>query len=591
MPERDGLIVGIDLGTTFSLVSVLPPGSREARPLVLENALGERLTPSVVALADDGGLLVGAPALAMATTHPDRVVRSFKREMGTDKVYTLGPHRLSPQELSAMVLRALKADAEALLGAPVVEAVVTVPAYFGGSQRAATRQAAELAGLVTERIINEPTAAAMAYGLHNLDKEQRAVVLDLGGGTFDVTVLEILEGVVEVQSSAGDARLGGEDFTETLARLAAARIAADHGHDPQQQPLGWARLLGAAEQAKRRLTEREEARLVLPRLGLAPGVERDVELTVTRDQAEACWQPLLARVREPIWRAFRDGGLDPRAMDEVLLVGGATRMPCFIREVASLCQRMPARHLPPDEAVAMGAAVQAALKRGQRAVEDLVVTDVAPFSLGIEVMQELGGHRLDGFFSPILERGTVIPASREQTFSTSEDGQTGIHIQVFEGEHSLTKDNRLLGEFHLRDLDRAPRGQPVRVRFTYDLNGLLEVEMTVPHQQRTETLLIERSPGQLSPEQIARARAAMARLKFHPREALPNTTALQRAEALYQELRGGPREEVGRTMSAFRLALETQDEAFIENQRALLLHVLDRFRDADASYDEPDGAP
>ncbi len=787
MTVREGLIVGIDLGTTFSLVSVVLPGDPGARPMVLDNAVGEKLTPSVVALDQDGRLLVGAAAQAMATTHPDRVLRCFKREMGTDKTWELGGSRFTPQELSAMVIKSLVADAEAALGQEVGEAVVTVPAYFAGAQRRATRQAAELAGIPADRIINEPTAAAMAYGLHNLDKEQRAVVLDLGGGTFDVTVLEIIEGVVEVQASAGDARLGGEDFTEAMARLVAKRIDKEHHRDVTLHLPGWARLLEACERAKRRLSEVEHTRIALPRLPLARSVERDVELELTRADTEACWQPLLARIREPIWRALRDGGVSPRELDEVLLVGGATRMPAFIKEVAALCQRMPARHLPPDEAVAMGAAVQAALKRGHAAVEDMVVTDVAPFSLGVAVVLDLGGgtfdvtvleiiegvvevqasagdarlggedfteamarlvakridkehHRdvtlhlpgwarlleacerakrrlsevehtrialprlplarsverdveleltradteacwqpllarirepiwralrdggvspreldevllvggatrmpafikevaalcqrmparhlppdeavamgaavqaalkrghaavedmvvtdvapfslgvavvqavgrqfLGGFFDPVLERGTVIPASKVKTFCTTHDGQTQMKIEVYEGEHSLVRENRQLGEFLLDGLDRAHAGQPVEVRFTYDLNGLLEVEMHVRHQDRTESLVIERTPGQLSPEEIVRAREQMAILKFHPRDALPNATALNRAEALYMELTGEARGIVGEAMAQFRLALESQDDAHIERARAMLLHTVEHF--------------
>ncbi len=577
MARRDGLIVGIDLGTTFSLVSVVLPGDADARPMVLDNAVGEKLTPSVVALGDDGELLVGAAALAMATTQPDRVVRCFKREMGTDRCWRLGERSFTPQELSAMVIKALVADAEAALGQPVSEAVVTVPAYFAGAQRRATRQAAELAGIPADRIINEPTAAAMAYGLHHLHTEQVAVVLDLGGGTFDVTVLEIIEGVVEVQSSAGDARLGGEDFSEAIARMLARRIQEAHGYDVSVHLPGWARLLEASERAKRRLSESDETRVVLPALPVAPWIDRDLEFTVTRAEAEASWQPLLARVREPIWRALRDAGITPAELDQVLLVGGATRMPVFVKEVAALCQRMPSRSLPPDEAVAMGAAVQAALKRGHAAVEDMVVTDVAPFSLGVAVVQAVGRQHLAGFFDPVLERGTVIPASRVKTFSTTRDGQTQVLIEVYEGEHSLVRENRKLGEFLLTGLERGTAGQPVEVRFTYDLNGLLEVEMHVAHQGRTESLVIERTPGQLTPAQIERAREAMSTLKFHPRESLPNATALNRAEALYVELTGEPRGLLGEAMARFRLALEGQDDAEIQRSRAMLLHTVEHF--------------
>jgi molecular chaperone HscC len=564
-------IVGIDLGTTFSLVAML----RDGAPLVIPNAVGELLTPSAVSITDDGTVLVGAPARARATTHPTRTALAFKRDMGTEKVYDLGLRKMSPPELSALVLSALKRDAEAALGCAVDEAVITVPAYFGDMQRQATRDAGAIAGLKVERIINEPTAAALAYGLHERHREMRAVVLDLGGGTFDVTVLEIIEGVVEIQSSAGDARLGGEDFDAALAERFALRARERHGLDLERDPRARARLREAAEGAKKRLSDADSTGVALVDLPLGNGRTGNLELSVSRDEAEEVWAALIDRVRVPIQRALRDASLAPDKIDEVLLVGGSTRMPCVARLAAQLFGRLPLRKLPPDEAVAMGAAVQAALKSGDAAVEDMVVTDVAPFTMGIASATRLGSQQVTGLFSPILERGTVIPASRTERFQTMGEMQTEIRIEVYQGEHSLCRDNQKLGEYHVRKLTPKAAGEEsIDVRFTYDMNGILEVETTVVSTGRKEALVIEKSPGRMTPAQIKAAREAMARLKLHPRDALPNATALARADALYVELSGPARDELGHAIAAFRAALETQDDKEIAPRRDRLIGLV-----------------
>ena len=567
-------IVGIDLGTTFSLVAVL----RDGVPVVLPNALGELLTPSAVSITDDNTVLVGAPARARATTHPTRTALAFKRDMGTEKVIDLGLRKWSPQELSSLVLGALKRDAEAALGCAVEEAVITVPAYFGDLQRQATRDAGAIAGLKVERIINEPTAAALAYGLHERHREMRAVVLDLGGGTFDVTVLEIVEGVVEIQASAGDARLGGEDFDAALADRAAALAMADQGLDLRRDPRAWARLREACEQAKKRLSDADRTTTALVDLPLGNGRTASFELVLTRDQAEEAWAPLLERVRSPIQRALRDAKLSPDRIDEVLLVGGSTRMPCVARLAAQLFGRLPLRKLPPDEAVAMGAAVQAALKSGDAAVEDMVVTDVAPFTMGIATATHLGRQQVAGLFSPILERGTVIPASRVERFQTMGDLQKEILVEVFQGEHSLCRDNQKLGEYHVKVTPRPAGEESIEVRFTYDLNGILEVETTTLSDGKKQALLIEKSPGRMTAAQVKLAREAMARLKLHPRDALPNTTALARADALYVELSGPAREELGHAIAMLRAALEGQDDKDIAPRRERLLTLVAAFK-------------
>jgi len=518
-------------------------------------------------------MLVGAPARARAATHPEQTALAFKRDMGTDRIYTLGKHSFRPEQLSALVLAELKRDAEAALGRPIHEAVVTVPAYFGDAQRQATRVAGELAGLRVERIINEPTAAALAYGLHARDQEMRAIVLDLGGGTFDVTVLEIIEGVIEVQASAGDARLGGEDFADLLALEFAHELGERHGVEVTADVVLKARVREAAEAAKRQLSFAPETSVALVGLRNRHGTQ-DVELRITRARAEQIWQPLLERLRGPIARALRDASLLPSGVHEVLLVGGATRMACVTDMVAQTFRRVPNRSLPADEAVAMGAAVQAALKQGDQAVDDLIATDVAPFSLGMATATMFGQRHVQGIFTPIIERGTTIPVSRSERFVTLEDNQPKLQVEVYQGEHSLCKDNTKLGEYTVKDLPRKPAGEAgVEVRFTYDLNGILEVEMQVLNSDRKHVVVIEQRPGALTPKQIEQARTAMKALKFHPRDALPNRTALARADALYAELTGPARAELGAAIAQLRAAIETQDAQEIELARERAVRI------------------
>lgn len=569
-----GVRIGIDLGTTYSLVGVLRDGQAE----ILPNGLGERQTPSAVSVDDDGTIIVGAPARARAMTHPEQTFRNFKRDMGTDREFGHGSHRFRPEELSALVLRQLMRDAEAALGDTVDEAVVTVPAYFGELQRRATRDACEIAGLHVERLINEPTAAALAYGLQHRDRECRIAVLDLGGGTFDVSVLEIIEGVIEIQASAGDARLGGEDFVELLVDALADRAKDRFGVDPRGMVHTRARFWEACEVAKCRLSDTPEVVVEVPRPGPHLNAE-PLQLRLTREEAHALWQPVVERMHPPLRRALRDAGLSPEAIDEVVLVGGATRMPVVAKLAQSLFGRPPLRTISPDEAVAQGAAVQVALKAGDEQLDDMVATDVAPFSLGVSTVESQGRRRLDDVFSPILERGTVLPASRVERFVTAGDGQAQIRVEVFQGEHSLCRDNTKLGEYTLEGLPSAPAGdEAIDVRFSYDLNGILEVDMTIVSNGETSTLVIERSPGRMSPTQVDAAREALKGLKFHPRESLPNTTALARAESLFTELRGPARELLGAAMRAFRLALEEQDPSAIVRCRGELLALVDRFK-------------
>lgn len=568
---RAGVVVGIDLGTTNSLVSIL----RDGVPVVLPNALGEHLTPSAVSLDDDGRILVGSAARSRAATHPERTVLAWKRDMGTAKTYRLGDRTYRPEELSALVLASLRHDVEVALGEPVAEAVVTVPAYFGDLQRQATKDAAKIAGLHVERIVNEPTAAALAYGLHRRGEDMRIVVLDLGGGTFDVTVLEVLEGMLEIRGTAGDARLGGDDFAAAIVRWAGERLDEAHGPSWRKRPVSVARLEAACEVAKRKLSSASEATVTLPAFPVGDRFV-DVELRLSRGDAETLFAPLLERMRVPILRALRDASVLPSAIERVLLVGGATRMPSVKRLARELFGREPLDELPPDEAVAFGAAVQAALKMGDEAVDDLVVTDVAPFTLGISTATSDGVRMVEGIFSPVIDRGTVIPVSRVQRYHTLRAHQTEMDVEIYQGEHSLCRDNTKLGTYRLKKLPKRPAGEvQIDVRFTYDMNGLLEVEMTVVGTGRVESIVIERNPGQLSQDAIAKARDAMRNLKFHPRDSLPNRTALARGEAAFAELVGDARQVVGMAIADLRTALESQDPATIDPARRRLLELLD----------------
>jgi molecular chaperone HscC len=557
-------MVGIDLGDTHALVSIV----QDRHPVIIPNRLGELVTPSAVSVGDDGTLLVGVPALARATAHPELTALAFRRDLGTDRTYPLGRKTFGAPELSALVLRSLRDDAQAFLGRPIDEAIISVPAYFDELQRRATRDAARIAGLPVARIINEPTAAALAYGLHQQHRTLRAAVLDLGGGTFDVTVLKVMDGAIEIQASAGDTRLGGDDFVDALVSLIAERRRLG---DLASDPLARARLREACQQASRRLSSEDTTRVVLPGFRLR-GHEQDLDEPITRFEAEAAWSPLLSRLGTPILRALRDAEAQAGDIDEVLLVGGATRMPCVFALAARVFGKMPRGTLPPDEAVAMGAAVQAALAGQNAAVDDRVVTSVAPFTMGLAAAGLLGNAPVPGLYAPIVERGTVLPTSRVQTFPTVADDQKHLEIEIFQGEHALCGDNRRLGSFMVTDLPARLAGHVlVDVRFSYDVDGLLEVEATVRETGKKFSAVFQQTPGRLGSPEIEAARKNLERLKFHPRDALPNVTALTRAEALVVELTGPPREQLGQAMSAFRTALERQDPLLIERTRELLV--------------------
>lgn len=558
------MIVGIDLGTTNSAVAIFRDGKAE----LITNRLGHLLTPSAVSLAEDGSLLVGLAARERLATHPELTATSFKRYMGTERRLTLGKTQYRPEELSSFVLRQLKEDAETALGEPVTEAIITVPAYFNDKQRRATKQAGLLAGLKVDRLINEPTAAAMAYGIHNLDTESRYLVFDLGGGTFDVSVVEIFEGIIEVRSSTGDNRLGGDDFNEILVSLANAEFERAWGERAAGDTPLHAKTLEAAERTRRTLTD-GSAELKL--------VWKNAEycLALTPEQFEAASEPLLKRLREPVLRAVKDAKIAAAELDEIILIGGATRMPLVRRAVTRMFGRFPNNSVDPDVAVALGAAIQAGLKSRDGALKEVVVTDVCPYSLGVGTSRQIGANQYeDGIFSPIIERSTVIPASRVETYGTLQDNQPLIHFEIFQGEARKVSDNVKIGELNV-PMPRGKAGQLVEVRFSYDISGLLEVDIHVPATDHRQQLVIH--DGEHEDErELARRRRELAKLKLHPADESENKAAIARAERCYENHLGEIRDYVGMMIDRFSAALHSQDPRTVETARASLLHELDQ---------------
>ncbi len=563
------MIIGIDLGTTNSLAAVW----RDGETVLIPNALGSVMTPSVVSRTDDGQILVGMAARERLATAPQNSVAAFKRYMGTARTFSLGgSEKFRAEELSSFILRSLKADAEAFLGTPVTEAIITVPAYFNDAQRKATKAAGQLAGLTVDRLLNEPTAAALCYGLQEQqDDERRVMVLDLGGGTFDVSILEMFDGVMEVRSTAGDNFLGGEDFAELIAENFITALGAAHGIPPLSHPSPvHGLLLRQAEVAKRALSERDQHILELQHAG------ETLRWTLTRSDFETFAEPLVRRVRAPIERALRDAKFLPDQISHLVLAGGATRMPIFRKMAARLFQRFPITTVNPDEVVGRGAAVQAGLKMRDAALDDVVMTDVAPFSMGIEVAQRSGGKVAQtGLFSPIIERNSIIPISRSDSYCTIQDNQASVNIRIFQGESRLVTDNVFLGELTF-PMPPAPAGQSFDVRFTYDISGILEVRATNPETGLVRDLVIEGNPGILSPAEIAERLRALDHLKHHPREQAENQAVMARANRLYEETLGDLRAHLGQLIGEFEQVLDQQDPHKIREFRAEFTAWLDR---------------
>ena len=566
------MIVGIDLGTTNSLIAYFT----EQGPKIIPNRLGKNLTPSVVSVDEEGNVYVGETAKERMSLYPDTVVSAFKRSMGTERSFVLSGRAFKPEELSSMVLKQLKEDAEAYLGEEVTEAVISVPAYFDDKRRKATKRAGELAGLKVERMISEPTAAAVAYGLYDKTKDTRFLVFDLGGGTFDVSILELYHNILEVRAVAGDNYLGGEDFTQAMVKLFLQKTKL-HLKDLSEKEQ--VRLYKQCEKAKLAISDSDKVEVRLVRRGEdeeEPREENMVTCTISyREYEEAC-EPLLLQIREPVKKSLADADLKLTDIDEVILIGGATRLTIVKDFLIRLFRKFPDNKLNPDETVALGAAVQAAMKERRTEVKEVILTDVCSFTLGTEVVIEYEeGKFEDGRFCPIIERNTVIPASHTERLYTVRNNQDKIRVKVLQGESRFAHNNLFLGELEI-DIPKAPKGQEsVDVTYTYDINSLLEVEVRVVSTGFTQKMIIKGVDNQMTDEEIQARMEELAYLKVQPRDYEENRLVLLRAERMYEESLGAQRKKLDRYITAFEAALKKGDHDEIMDTRKELMELLE----------------
>ncbi len=538
-------IIGIDLGTTNSCVAVMEGGE----PVVIPNAEGSRTTPSVVGFNKEGERLVGRVAKNQAIQYPDRTISSIKRKMGTNEKVTVDGKQYTPQEISAMILQKLKADAESYLGETVSQAVITVPAYFSDSQRQATKDAGRIAGLEVLRIINEPTAASLAYGL---DKENshKILVYDLGGGTFDVSILEIGDGVFEVLATNGDTHLGGDDFDERIIRFVADNFRKENHIDLTKDPMAYQRLKDAAEKAKIELSGAMSSNINLPFITADASGPKHLDMTLTRAQFDQLTADLVEKTIVPVRNALRDAGLTAEQIDKVILVGGSTRIPAVQTAVRNITGKDPFKGINPDECVAIGAAIQAGVLGGE--VKDVLLLDVTPLSLGIETE----GH----IFTKLIDRNTTIPTSKSQVFSTAADGQTSVEIHVLQGERPMAYDNKTLGKFQLTGIPAAPRGVPqIEVTFNIDRNGIVNVsakDLGTGNEQKVTITASSNMTEEEINQRVKEAEQYAEADKAHKEE----VETLNRADSLIYEMEKQLRENGDK--------LSPEDRATVENEIA-----------------------
>ena len=560
------MIIGIDLGTTNSLVAYYT----DEGPKIIPNRLGERLTPSVVSIDENETVYVGKTAQERMRLYPESSAAVFKRDMGSDKKYNLAGKEFTAEELSSLVLRSLKEDAEEFLGEPVEEAVISVPAYFNDMRRKATKRAGELAGLKVERIISEPTAAAIAYGLYNDDKPAKNLVFDLGGGTLDVSILDYFPPILEVRAVAGDNYLGGEDFTQVIEDMFYKKnpdIAKD-GLTYREVAM----IHKAAEQCKLELSD-DGSSTMRCKVG-----DKEVTMELSYADYDKACEELYDRIRVPVKRALGDAKLKLTDINKIVLVGGGTRLAGVRSFVSKMFHTFPDTSINPDEAVALGAAIQAAMKERKESIKEVVLTDVCPFTLGTEVVVDLGnGFKESGHYCPIIERNTIIPASRTDRFYTIHDNQSKISIRVLQGESRLADNNLELGVLEIEVPQRKAGDESVDVTYTYDINSILEVEARVISTDKKYRKIIKGQYTEMTDEEIEERFKELAYLKVPPREQEANKLILLRAERLYEEALGIDREVLENEVRKFELALGSQDKRIIEKEREKLKDFLDKW--------------
>lgn len=556
------MIIGIDLGTTNSLAAYFS----EDGPKIIPNRLGKHLTPSIVSVDENEQVFVGETARERGLLYPGTAAQVFKRSMGSAKKFDLGHKQFTAEELSSFVLRSLKEDAEEYLKEEVTEAVISVPAYFDDKRRKATKRAGELAGLKVERIISEPTAAAIAYGLYEKTKNTKFLVFDLGGGTFDVSILELFQNILEVRAVAGDNYLGGEDFTEVLEKLFLQKKELDRDSlDAKTR----GHLHKAAENCKIGFTDSTKSLFSCNLNGKA----EELEISL-REYEELC-EPLLDKIRKPVQRSLSDAHIKLSDIDVVVLVGGATRLPVVKNFIVKLFRKFPDTSVHPDEAVALGAAIQAAMKERNQAVKEVILTDVCSFTLGTEVTVNRGNGRYEsGHYCPIIERNTVIPASRTERFYTLHDDQTKITINILQGESRFAANNLLLGELTVNVPKNRAGEESVDVTYTYDINSILEVEVKVLSTGEVKKQIIKSKENEMTDEEIQERMEELSYLKIHPRDQEENKLLLLRCERLYEESMGDVRWVIDHEIRKFEEALNTRDRGKIEEGREALKQAL-----------------